>query len=178
MAGQGEKASLAFQNTAGKTPQINRVSVGTAPPGVSASTCCPLNGFWVGGRRGWWYRTHPCSSLCGPCPLLDAGFWKSKFDPSLTRRDTFHLDQHFTVPVDMMHARTYPLRWFLLEQPEIQVTLGCRAGPWCREVGKREAVDRHRGGVCPTLLAVMSLGQGTLEVSPCPYSGELRLQAF
>ncbi|XP_017503822.2 alpha-2-antiplasmin isoform X1 [Manis javanica] len=49
------------------------------------------------------------------------GFWKSKFDPSLTRRDTFHLDQHFTVPVDMMHARTYPLRWFLLEQPEIQV---------------------------------------------------------
>eukprot|EP00071_Canis_lupus_P045605 XP_022279162.1 alpha-2-antiplasmin isoform X4 [Canis lupus familiaris] len=49
------------------------------------------------------------------------GFWRSKFDPSLTQRDSFHLNEQFTVPVDMMHARTYPLRWFLLEQPEIQV---------------------------------------------------------
>ncbi|XP_007183857.1 alpha-2-antiplasmin [Balaenoptera acutorostrata] len=49
------------------------------------------------------------------------GFWRRKFDPDLTQRDTFHLDEQFTVPVDMMQARTYPLRWFLLEQPEIQV---------------------------------------------------------
>ncbi|XP_039742235.1 alpha-2-antiplasmin isoform X1 [Pteropus medius] len=49
------------------------------------------------------------------------GFWRSKFDPSLTQRETFHLDEQFTVPVDMMKAHTYPLRWFLLEQPEIQV---------------------------------------------------------
>ncbi|XP_026306366.1 alpha-2-antiplasmin isoform X2 [Piliocolobus tephrosceles] len=56
------------------------------------------------------------------------GFWRSKFDPSLTQRDSFHLDEQFTVPVDMMQARTYPLRWFLLEQREIQVTLGCPAG--------------------------------------------------
>ncbi|XP_047615056.1 alpha-2-antiplasmin isoform X1 [Phacochoerus africanus] len=49
------------------------------------------------------------------------GFWRSKFDPNLTQRDTFHLDEQFTVPVDMMQARMYPLRWFLLEQPEIQV---------------------------------------------------------
>ncbi|XP_064438434.1 alpha-2-antiplasmin isoform X1 [Mirounga angustirostris] len=49
------------------------------------------------------------------------GFWRSKFDPSLTQRDSFHLNEQFTVPVDMMQARTYPLRWFLLEQPEIQV---------------------------------------------------------
>ncbi|XP_015103502.1 alpha-2-antiplasmin isoform X1 [Vicugna pacos] len=49
------------------------------------------------------------------------GFWRSKFDPNLTQRDTFHLDEQFTVPVDMMQARSYPLRWFLLEQPEIQV---------------------------------------------------------
>ncbi|XP_061032015.1 alpha-2-antiplasmin isoform X1 [Eubalaena glacialis] len=49
------------------------------------------------------------------------GFWRRKFDPNLTQRDTFHLDEQFTVPVDMMQARTYPLRWFLLEQPEIQV---------------------------------------------------------
>ncbi|XP_006891087.1 PREDICTED: alpha-2-antiplasmin isoform X2 [Elephantulus edwardii] len=49
------------------------------------------------------------------------GFWRSKFDPSLTRTDTFHLDEQFTVPVDMMRAHKYPLRWFLLEQPEIQV---------------------------------------------------------
>ncbi|XP_006099239.1 alpha-2-antiplasmin [Myotis lucifugus] len=49
------------------------------------------------------------------------GFWKSKFDPSLTQRGTFHLDGQFTVPVDMMQARMYPLRWTLLEQPSIQV---------------------------------------------------------
>ncbi|XP_037666165.1 alpha-2-antiplasmin isoform X2 [Choloepus didactylus] len=49
------------------------------------------------------------------------GFWRSKFDASLTQRDTFHLDEQFTVPVDMMHAHKYPLRWILLEQPEIQV---------------------------------------------------------
>ncbi|XP_054429289.1 alpha-2-antiplasmin [Pteronotus mesoamericanus] len=49
------------------------------------------------------------------------GFWKNKFDPSLTRRGTFHLDEQFAVPVDMMQALTYPLRWSLLEQPELQV---------------------------------------------------------
>ncbi|XP_052051324.1 alpha-2-antiplasmin [Apodemus sylvaticus] len=49
------------------------------------------------------------------------GFWRTKFDPSLTQKDSFHLDERFTVPVDMMHALSYPLRWFLLEQPEIQV---------------------------------------------------------
>ncbi|GAB1296454.1 Alpha-2-antiplasmin [Apodemus speciosus] len=51
------------------------------------------------------------------------GFWRTKFDPSLTQKDSFHLDERFTVPVDMMHALSYPLRWFLLEQAEIQVTL-------------------------------------------------------
>lgn len=49
------------------------------------------------------------------------GFWRSKFDPSVTRTQAFHLDEQFTVPVDMMQARSYPLRWFLLEQSEIQV---------------------------------------------------------
>ncbi|KAM5273186.1 alpha-2-antiplasmin isoform 2-T2 [Ctenodactylus gundi] len=48
-------------------------------------------------------------------------FWRNKFDPILTQRDSFHLDEQFTVPVDMMQAHNYPLRWFLLEQPEIQV---------------------------------------------------------
>ncbi|XP_051013915.1 alpha-2-antiplasmin isoform X3 [Acomys russatus] len=49
------------------------------------------------------------------------GFWRTKFDSSLTQKDSFYLDEQFTVPVDMMHAQSYPLRWFLLEQPEIQV---------------------------------------------------------
>lgn len=49
------------------------------------------------------------------------GFWRNKFDPSLTQRAVFHLDEQFTVPVEMMQARTYPLRWLLLEQPQIQV---------------------------------------------------------
>ncbi|XP_055983334.1 alpha-2-antiplasmin isoform X1 [Sorex fumeus] len=49
------------------------------------------------------------------------GFWRSKFDPNLTKRDVFHLDEQFMVQVEMMQAHSYPLRWFLLEQPEIQV---------------------------------------------------------
>ncbi|XP_045155610.1 alpha-2-antiplasmin [Echinops telfairi] len=49
------------------------------------------------------------------------GLWKSKFDPSLTQKAAFHLDEQFTVPVDMMRAHKYPLRWFLREQPEMQV---------------------------------------------------------
>lgn len=56
-----------------------------------------------------------------PALCLAAGFWRTKFDPSLTQKDSFHLDEQFTVPVAMMHAQSYPLRWFLLEQPEIQV---------------------------------------------------------
>lgn len=71
-----------------------------------------------------------------PCPLLDAGFWKSKFDPSLTQRGTFHLDGQFTVPVDMMQARMYPLRWTLLEQPSLQVTLDCPGRAWMLEGGR------------------------------------------
>ncbi|XP_060243290.1 alpha-2-antiplasmin isoform X2 [Meriones unguiculatus] len=49
------------------------------------------------------------------------GFWRTMFDSSLTQKDSFYLDEQFMVPVDMMHAQSYPLRWFLLEQPEIQV---------------------------------------------------------
>lgn len=49
------------------------------------------------------------------------GFWRMKFDPSLTQRKTFHLDEQFMVPVDMMEAHSYPLRWFSLERPQIQV---------------------------------------------------------
>nr|XP_003929387.2 alpha-2-antiplasmin [Saimiri boliviensis boliviensis]XP_010338269.2 alpha-2-antiplasmin [Saimiri boliviensis boliviensis]XP_039332838.1 alpha-2-antiplasmin [Saimiri boliviensis boliviensis] len=49
------------------------------------------------------------------------GFWRNKFDPSLTKTGFFHLDEQFTVPVEMMHAPTYPLHWFSLGQPEIQV---------------------------------------------------------
>lgn len=103
----------------------------------------------VGGcGRGWWNRTHLGPRLCSPCPLLDAGFWRSKFDPSLTQRETFHLDEQCTVPVDMMQARTYPLRWFLLEQPEIQVTLDCSDWAWVLGGGKgssRQAVEQGQG---------------------------------
>lgn len=63
------------------------------------------------------------------------------------------------MPVDMMQARTYPLRWFLLEQPEIQVTfdhpprLGLTAG---RRGGKEGAGLwsrlRGRGGCGPSSL--------------------------
>lgn len=80
-----------------------------------AYTSLPLGGFEVG-----WREAGP--SLHGLVPSLAAGFWRNKFDPSLTQQEPFHLDEQFTVPVDMMQAHAYPLRWFLLEQPEIQVT--------------------------------------------------------
>lgn len=90
----------------------------------------------MGWGRGWWYKTHADPSLCGPYPLLAAGFWRIKFDPSLTQRTTFHLDKQFMVPVDMMEAYSYPLRCFSQGQPEIQVTLDCPGWPGCWEVGK------------------------------------------
>ncbi|XP_036622513.1 alpha-2-antiplasmin isoform X1 [Trichosurus vulpecula] len=49
------------------------------------------------------------------------GFWKTKFDPSLTKTDVFHLDEKYVVPVVMMKAKKYPLRWFLLEQADALV---------------------------------------------------------
>lgn len=79
----------------------------------------PLFLEWVLGRTGG--RLVLC--YMAPALCLAAGFWRTKFDPSLTQKGSFHLDERFTVPVDMMHSLSYPLRWFLLEQPEIQVTL-------------------------------------------------------
>ncbi|XP_033027957.1 alpha-2-antiplasmin isoform X2 [Lacerta agilis] len=49
------------------------------------------------------------------------GFWKNKFDPLLTEPDTFYLDDEFTVSVEMMRARGYPLSWFTLEAQDVQV---------------------------------------------------------
>lgn len=104
----------------------------------------------MGWGRDWWGRIYLGPSLYGPCPLLDSGFWRRKFDPNLTQRDTFHLDEKFTVPVDMMQARTYPLRWFLLEQPEIQVILDSPAWAWVLGGGEGNGHlwSRHRGQGC------------------------------
>ncbi|NXD11605.1 A2AP protein, partial [Nothocercus nigrocapillus] len=49
------------------------------------------------------------------------GFWRNKFDASLTGPDIFHLDNDFMVPVEMMKAQKYSLSWFTLEPLDIQV---------------------------------------------------------
>ncbi|XP_063150826.1 alpha-2-antiplasmin [Candoia aspera] len=49
------------------------------------------------------------------------GFWKTKFDPLLTEPDTFHLDEEFTVSVEMMKEQEYPLSWFHMESRDGQV---------------------------------------------------------
>ncbi|NXG38288.1 A2AP protein, partial [Dromaius novaehollandiae] len=49
------------------------------------------------------------------------GFWRNKFNASLTGPDTFHLDNDFMVPVEMMKAQEYPLSWFTLESQDVQV---------------------------------------------------------
>ncbi|NWI98849.1 A2AP protein, partial [Crypturellus undulatus] len=49
------------------------------------------------------------------------GFWRNKFDANLTGPDIFHLDNDFTVPVEMMRAQKYSLSWFTLEPLDIQV---------------------------------------------------------
>lgn len=152
-----ENASPDLKNATEKRPQINWVSIGIVPTGVLASTFCPSNGFWVGWGRGWWYRTHSSAHVCGPCSLLVVGFWRSKFDPSLTQRETFHLDEQFTVPVDMMQARTYPLRWFSLEQPEIQVTLDCPG--WVGVLGAGKGAGRYTS----IFFTAMALGHTVLK---------------
>ncbi|KAM6315465.1 alpha-2-antiplasmin isoform 3-T3 [Podargus strigoides] len=52
---------------------------------------------------------------------LQKGFWRNKFDVSFTGPDVFHLDNEFTVPVEMMKAQKYSLSWFTLESQDIQV---------------------------------------------------------
>lgn len=131
IAGAGE-----YKPKCGKKTQIN-----STPWGLGLYF---LTLDWVLGRTGKsLVLGYMASVLC-----LAAGFWRTKFDPSLTQRDTFHLDEQFTVPVDMMQAHTYPLRWFLLEQPEIQVSL-CGPTGWAwvlggRE-GRRQAVEQPQG---------------------------------
>ncbi|KFQ29032.1 Alpha-2-antiplasmin, partial [Mesitornis unicolor] len=49
------------------------------------------------------------------------GFWRNKFDVSITGPDVFHLDNEFVVPVEMMKAQEYSLSWFTLETQDIQV---------------------------------------------------------
>ncbi|XP_075445422.1 alpha-2-antiplasmin [Ascaphus truei] len=49
------------------------------------------------------------------------GAWRNKFDPSMTVQDTFHINDQFTVPVDMMTAQKYPLSWFTLEHLDTRV---------------------------------------------------------
>ncbi|KAM4700375.1 alpha-2-antiplasmin isoform 2-T2 [Discoglossus pictus] len=49
------------------------------------------------------------------------GVWKNKFDPSMTVPDSFHINNHLTVPVEMMNAQKYPLSWYIQENLESQV---------------------------------------------------------
>ncbi|XP_053562198.1 alpha-2-antiplasmin [Bombina bombina] len=49
------------------------------------------------------------------------GVWRNKFDPSMTVPDTFHINDHLTVPVEMMNAQKYPLSWFIQESLDSQV---------------------------------------------------------
>lgn len=65
------------------------------------------------------------------CRLLE----RHKFDPNLTQRDTLSTwMSKFKVPVDMMQALA--CHWFLLEQPEIQVTLDYSGWAWVLGGGK------------------------------------------
>ncbi|XP_063002529.1 alpha-2-antiplasmin isoform X2 [Elgaria multicarinata webbii] len=48
------------------------------------------------------------------------GFWETKFDPNLTEPRMFHLDDEFTVSVEMMKAQML-LSWFSVESLDIQV---------------------------------------------------------
>ncbi|XP_019401406.1 PREDICTED: alpha-2-antiplasmin [Crocodylus porosus] len=49
------------------------------------------------------------------------GFWRNKFDASLTGPDMFHLNDKFMVSVEMMKAQKYSLSWFTLDSLEMQV---------------------------------------------------------
>ncbi|XP_022077770.2 alpha-2-antiplasmin [Acanthochromis polyacanthus] len=46
------------------------------------------------------------------------GEWQTRFDPSVTSKGVFYLDNQNSVPVDMMKSAQYPLR--LLDDPELE----------------------------------------------------------
>ncbi|KAL8198916.1 UNVERIFIED_CONTAM: hypothetical protein K2H54_029534 [Gekko kuhli] len=49
------------------------------------------------------------------------GFWRTKFDPELTEPGTFHLDDEFVVPVEMMKAPKYSLSWYSPDSLDVQI---------------------------------------------------------
>uniref|UniRef100_A0A8C5PDZ9 Serpin family F member 2 n=1 Tax=Leptobrachium leishanense TaxID=445787 RepID=A0A8C5PDZ9_9ANUR len=49
------------------------------------------------------------------------GVWRNKFDPSMTVQDVFYINDDLTVPVDMMTAQKFPLRWYIHEHLDCQV---------------------------------------------------------
>lgn len=61
-----------------------------------------------------------CLLIIPPC---FTGEWQTRFDPQVTSKGVFYLDNQNSVPVDMMKSAQYPLR--LLDDPELeaQVTL-------------------------------------------------------
>lgn len=79
------------------------------------------------------------------------------------------------VPVDMMEAHSYPLRWFSREQPEIQVTLDCPDWAWVLGGGEgsREAVEQARGGEVGLYLPCSYVpGAHGSKRSPMPTQGD------
>lgn len=53
-----------------------------------------------------------CSSLCL------SGEWQTRFDPLVTSKGVFYLDNQNSVSVDMMKSAQYPIR--LLDDPELE----------------------------------------------------------
>lgn len=53
-----------------------------------------------------------------PAHLLFSGEWQTRFDPQVTSKGAFYLDNQNSVLVDMMKSAQYPLR--LLHDPELE----------------------------------------------------------
>lgn len=53
-----------------------------------------------------------------PGHLLFSGEWQTRFDPQVTSKGAFYLDNQNSVLVDMMKSAQYPLR--LLHDPELE----------------------------------------------------------
>lgn len=69
-------------------------------------------------------------------PVVFSGAWQTQFDPQVTSKGAFHLDNSNTVSVDMMKSPQYPLRLLNDQQLEAQVTTGARSEAQQVQFGK------------------------------------------
>lgn len=74
-------------------------------------------------------------------PSSFSGEWQTRFDPSVTSKGAFYLDNHNAVSVDMMKSAHYPLR--LLDDPQLEAQVHV----WPRPLTANQAAEGKAFGI-------------------------------